>query len=227
MKEIVNVSATFTVFGNINRLINRIDRVKDVLSDFKCKETKETLSNGLPSSTFIFSAKNRAVILRSFRLDIQYGYRDSSETNDQEFLEFVDSIIKKLSEFVENKFNRISYSNVAFIEKDDDVMNKFNDTFGIKNVFGSNAQELQVRLNHVTEVSNESVNAVVLVQDGFISRKSQTEAPKRESVVFINNDINTVISNREQRFTFDMAEKIITDFVMLAKERTNKVVEKL
>ena len=107
-------------------------------------------------------------------------------------------------------------------------MKKFNEAFNVANIFGSNGDELQLRVNNITEVSGETTNAVTVIQNGAVQKKTQGETTPqaREEVIFVNNDINSSAFSREPRFTWDASLKLLSDYIMLAKERTEKVINK-
>ncbi len=224
MKKLVNVSSTYSVFGNLSQLISKIDAVKELLKDYDVREGQEQLPNGLPSKTFAFHKENHAVVVRSYRLDIQFGYLDDSKSED--FLVFAEEMAEKLGQITDVKFNRVSYSDVNFAERDEEAFKNFADIFNANNVFGTPAAEFQTRINNIVNIENESTNAVILMQDGFVTKRTPNPTEPREAVIFINNDINTLAQNVEARFTFQETLKLLQDFVMLGKERVNTIASK-
>jgi hypothetical protein len=224
MENLTSVTSTFSVFGNGNDLVAKIDKVGELFKDFKHEESKGTLPNGLPTVTHVFHIDNKAVVIRSYRIDIQYGYSDDTQDSVENFLTFVNDSVEKLTSIADSKFNRVAYTDAQFVRKNEDNMKAFNDCFNISNVFGNNGDELQIRVNNVQDVSGESTNAVLVIQDGAVQKKGSND---RESVIFINNDINSSAFAREPRFTWQSSLKLLSDYIMLAKERTNKFLSRL
>ena len=104
------------------------------------------------------------------------------------------------------------------------MLNKANTLFNVKNVYGSDANELNIRVNHVKNIGTETFNSVLIFQDGQVTNnqtKVQTKA------MFINKDINTLVSNREERFTLKDTVKYLSDMMLESKERTNNLISKL
>jgi hypothetical protein len=225
MNNLVNVQSVFSVFGNFSSLVSNIEAVKKEFEGFETVNQQETLPNGLQVPFYVLHKENKAVVIRASRMDVQYGYNGDSDSFDH-FLEFSFEAVNKLDSHLTSKLNRVSYSNVAFLERNAENFKKLSEIFSANNVFGKDVCELQVRLNNIVEVDNESINAVFLTQDGHVSKKgAQGQAP--QAVIFLNNDINTLAENREARFALKDAYKLMSDLLMLANERTNKVLEKL
>ena len=225
MNNLVNVQSDFSVFGNFSSLISNIEAVKKEFEGFETVSQQETLSNGLQASFYVLHKENKAVIIRGARMDFQYGYNGETDSFNN-FLEFAFESVNKLDSHLTQKLNRVAYSNVAFLERNEESFKKLSEIFSANNVFGKDVCELQVRLNNIVEVDNESINAVFLTQDGHVSKKgAQEQVP--QAVIFLNNDINTLAENREARFALKDAYKLMSDLLMLANERTNTVLEKL
>lgn len=224
MENLTSVTSTFSVFGNGNDLVSKIENVKTIFSDYMHEESNGTLPNGLPTVTHVFHKENKAVIIRSYRIDIQFGYNEETNDTVENFLEFVNDSVEKLRGIADSKFNRVAYTDAQFVRKNDDNMKSFNEAFNIANVFGTNAEELQLRVNNIQNVSGEETNAVLITQNGAVQKKGSND---REEVLFINNDINSSAFAREPRFTWQSSVKLLQDYIMLAKERTNKVLERL
>lgn len=224
MDKITTATSTFSVFGNVSELINKIDAIKALFPDFKHEEQKGTLPNGLPTTSHILHNENKAVIIRTYRIDVQYGYIVENNDTIDTFLSFANDVIAKLTQIATPKFNRIAYTDTNFVVRTDDVMAKFNKLFNVANVFGAQGNELQVRVNNVKDVNGEMINCVTIAQDGAAQNKNSGE---RSSVIFINNDINTLAQEREPRFTWEKSKEILSDLIMVAKERTNKIADNL
>jgi hypothetical protein len=224
MKKLVNVSGTYSVFGNLSQLLAKIDSVKEIFKDYQVQEAQEQLQNGLPSKSYAFHKDNHAVVIRSYRLDIQFGYLDNSLTED--LVAYVSKVVESLSKIIDFKFNRVSYSDVNFVEKDEEGFKNFADIFNANTVFNCPAAEFQTRINNILNIDGEETNAVILMQDGFVTKRTPNPSEPRQAVIFVNNDINTLAQNHETRFTLDNATKLFQDFVMLGKERVNTIVSK-
>ncbi len=225
MNNLVNVQSVFATFGNFSSLISNIEAVKKEFEGFEVAQQNETLPNGLQVPFYAIHKENKAVIIRSSRMDIQYGYADQNDSFDS-FLKFAFEAVNKLESHLNAKLSRVSYSNVAFIEKNEENFKKLSTLFNANNIFGKDASELQVRLNNIVEVDNESINAVFLTQDGRVTKRN-TATPEPLAVIFLNNDINTLAENREPRFTLKDSYKVMSDLLMLANERTNTVLNNL
>ena len=224
MENVITAQSTFSVFGNVSELISKVEGIKELFKDFKHDENTTTLPNGLPTTNHIFTKENMAVVVRTYRIDIQYGYNTEKGDTTDNFLEFVNSVVEKLNQLANPLFNRVAYTDANFIKKDDENMKKFNELFSVANVFGENGSELQIRVNNVKEVNGELTNCVSVAQDGSAENKHNHE---RMSVIFVNNDINTLAQAREPRFTWDKSKELLADFIMVAKERTNKILSNL
>ena len=224
MENVITAQSTFSVFGNASELISHVSGIKELFADFKHDENSTTLPNGLPTTNHIFTKENMAVVVRTYRIDIQYGYNTEAGDTIDNFLEFVNNTISKLSQVASPMFNRVAYTDANFITKTDENMKKFNELFSVSNVFGENGSELQIRVNNVKEVNGELTNCVSVAQDGSAENKHNHE---RMNVIFVNNDINTLAQAREPRFTWDKSKELLTDFIMVAKERTNKILSNL
>ncbi len=224
MEKIITAQSTFSVFGNVSDLISKISGVKELLADFKHEENSTTLPNGLPTTNHIFTHENMAVVIRTYRIDIQYGYNTEKGDTVDNFLEFTNSVVSKLSQLANPMFNRVAYTDANFIVRNDENMKKFNELFSVAKVFGENGNELQIRVNNVTTVSDELTNCVTIAQDGNAENKHTGE---RNSVIFVNNDINTLAQAREPRFTWQKSSELLADYIMVAKERTNKILSNL
>ena len=62
------------------------------------------------------------------------------------------------------------------------------------------------------------------MQDGKVTNNSTHEETK---AVFINKDINTLITNREERFNLNDTVKYLGDMVLEANSRTKQLLESI
>ncbi len=224
MENVITAQSSFSVFGNVSELMSKVEGIKELFSDFKHDENTTTLPNGLPTTNHIFTKDNMAVVVRTYRIDIQYGYNTEAGDTIDNFLEFVNSVVTKLNQVANPLFNRVAYTDANFVVRSDENMKKFNELFSVADVFGENGSELQVRVNNVKDVNGELTNCVTVAQDGSAENKHTKE---RMSVIFVNNDINSLAQAREPRFTFDKCKELLSDYIMVAKERTNKILSNL
>ncbi len=222
--KIINAQGNFIAFGNFSSLINNIDKVKEALSGYEVRQQNEQLPNGLQAPFYIFLKGNEAVIIRSSRIDTQYGYKSEEDTVSS-LIDSVNRTYEKIGSLIEAKFDRVSYNNVAFVPYSEEAFEKFANTFGTDDLFGAKTKELSVRLNNILNVGDEEINAVLSMQDGSV-RRNVSEA-QQERVIFINNDINTLFEHKAPRFTCEEGLKLFADLVMIGNERTAKILEKL
>ncbi len=224
MEKIITAQSTFSVFGNASEFVNKIEAVKELFSEYKHEQSRTSLPNGFPVDNHIFTLENKAVIVRTYRIDIQYGYNVEKGDSVESFLEYVNSVVSKLSQVASPMFNRVAYTDANFITRNDENLKKFNELFSVAKVFGENGNELQVRVNNVQTVGDELTNCVILAQDGSAENKHTGE---RSNVIFVNNDINTLAQAQEPRFSWDKSKELLQDYIMVAKERTNKILGNL
>lgn len=222
--NINTISQTYTFFGNFSKLNNKEDALKTKFEGYTCQIGKEKLPNGIDVNVFRFANVNKAVTIHTYRIDFEYGY-NSPECNTQEFISHAEKCAKLLSEVDTLKGQRIAYSNVEFIENNEGkVISKANQLFNIASVFGSDSDELNIRVNHKKEINGEVYNSVLIMQDGNVTNKQtnvQTQA------MFINKDINTLIQNREERFNLNDTVKYLSDMILEANEHTNALISKI
>lgn len=222
--KIINAQGNYIAFGNFSALVNNINAVKEALKGFEVRQQVENLPNGLQAPFYIFIKQNEAVVIRSSRIDTQYGYTSEDDTVEN-FLNSVKGIQDKIGSLITTKYDRVSYNNVAFVSYSDEAFEKFSNVFNANDVFNAKTSELSVRLNNILTVGNEEVNAVLSMQDGHVRRNTGNSG--EEKVIFINNDINTLYANKEPRFTQEEGLKLFSDLVMIGNERTAKILEKL
>lgn len=222
--NINTISQTYTFFGNFSKLNNKEDALKAKFEGYTCQVGKEKLPNGIEVNVYRFSNVNKAVTIHTYRIDFEYGY-NSPECNTQEFISHAEKCAKLIAEVDTLKGQRIAYSNVEFIENlEGKVISKANQLFNIAGVFGSDSDELNVRVNHKKEINGEIYNSVLIMQDGNVTNKQtnvQTQA------MFINKDINTLIQNREERFNLNDTVKYLSDMIIEANEHTNALINKI
>lgn len=222
--KVNTISNTFTLFGNFSKLLNRQN---DLIKAFEAYENhvgEEQLPNGVPAKVYRFRNANTMITLRAFRIDVEFGYLNQEQTTE-EFQSFVESVAQTIYKVDTVTGNRIAFSCVEFVEDPDRVVvDKLNEMFSVANVFGSAASEVNIRFNHVHSIGNEEYNSIILIQDGQVTNR-QTQVQTK--TVFINKDVNTVISNTQNRFRLNDVSTYLPDMIMESKERTNVILSKL
>lgn len=220
---VTTISNTYSYFGNFSKLNNLKNELQGAFTDYVCQEGKENLPNGVQTNVYRFSKTNTAVVIRAYRIDFEFGFNGTE--SEEDFIKFASEAANKINQVLGVKGQRIAFSCVEFVNNDDDVvLNKANTLFNVKNVYGSDANELNIRVNHVKNIGTEAFNSVLIFQDGQVTNnqtKVQTKA------MFINKDINTLVSNREERFTLKDTVKYLSDMMLESKERTNNLISKL
>lgn len=121
--KIINAQGNFIAFGNFSSLINNIDKVKEALVGYEVRQQNEQLPNGLQAPFYIFLKANEAVVIRSSRIDTQYGYKSEEDTVSS-LIDSVNSTYEKIGSLIEAKFDRVSYNNVAFVPYSEETFAK-------------------------------------------------------------------------------------------------------
>lgn len=221
--KVTTISNTYSYFGNFSKLNNLKNELQGALSGYVFQEGKENLPNGVQVNVYRFSNANSAIVIRAYRIDFEFGFNGTE--SEEDFIKFASESAEKINQVLGVKGQRIAFSSIEFISNEENsVLNKANKLFNIADVYGSDANELNIRVNHVKNIGNETFNSVLIFQDGQVTNnqtKVQTKA------MFLNKDINTLVNNREERFTLKDTVKYLSDMMLEAKERTNTIVSKL
>ncbi len=221
--KLTTISNTYSFFGNFSKLNNLKGEIQKAFEGYTFQEGKENLPNGVQANVYRASNVNKAVVIRAFRIDFEFGFNDTE--TEQDFISFVEDAAAKINLVLGVKGNRIAFSSVEFINNDENVaLNKANELFNIASVYGAPANELNIRVNHVKTIGEETFNSVLIFQDGQVTNNKTGEKTK---ALFINKDINTLVTNQAERFTLKDTEKYLSDMMLESKERTNNLVDKI
>ena len=146
--------------------------------------------------------------------------------SDEDFLNYTADVAERLSKLDQLMGNRVAYSNTEFVEnKDKEVVTKMNELFKVKEIYEEgNADEFQLRLNHIINIGGEKVNSIIIVQDGSVTHNATKAVIP---VVFINKDVNTVITNNVFRFTLSKARTLLSELMAEASRKTDVLISRL
>lgn len=212
------IKSTFSLFGNFSKLNSREADLKQAFSAYKAQVSQETLQNGMPAKVYHFVNGNKAVIIRAYRIDFDFGY-PTDDVTTSDFQQHCDEASKVLASVDTIKATRIAYNSVEFIANDNgSTVAKCNEVFNISNAFGEAAKEFNLRVNHIKHIGNEDFNSVLVIQDGAVTHNVTKE---QRQVLFVNKDINTLINNNEPRFTLDKVSSYVGDLLLESEDRLN------
>lgn len=220
--KVQTISQTYTYFGNFSKLNSKDAELRKAFEGYNVQTGKEKLPNGVEVNVFRFIKENTAVTIHAYRIDCEYGY-NNPECSSEKFIAYAEDATKKIATIENLKGQRIAYSNVEFVENNDGaILKNSNKAFNIADVYGEDACELNVRVNHIKEINGEKYNSVVVMQDGKVTNNSTHEENK---AVFINKDINTLIVNREERFSLENTASYLGDMILEANSRTKQLLD--
>jgi hypothetical protein len=220
--KVQTISQTYTYFGNFSKLNSKDAELRKAFEGYNVQTGKEKLPNGVEVNVFRFIKENTAVTIHAYRIDCEYGY-NNPECSSEKFIAYAEDATKKIATIENLKGQRIAYSNVEFVENNDGaILKNSNKAFNIAGVYGEDACELNVRVNHIKEINGEKYNSVVVMQDGKVTNNSTHEENK---AVFINKDINTLIVNREERFSLENTASYLGDMILEANSRTKQLLD--
>lgn len=220
--KVQTISQTYTYFGNFSKLNSKDAELRKAFEGYNVQTGKEKLPNGVEVNVFRFVKENTAVTIHAYRIDCEYGY-NNPECSSEKFIAYAEDATKKIATIENLKGQRIAYSNVEFVENNDGaILKNSNKAFNIAGVYGEDACELNVRVNHIKEINGEKYNSVVVMQDGKVTNNSTHEENK---AVFINKDINTLIVNREERFSLENTASYLGDMILEANSRTKQLLD--
>ena len=150
----------------------------------------------------IINAKEQIVIiLRPSRIDIEFPRINKSLIN--KLLEKAQVILSDLSWILEHPLgNRIAFrSDFCIFDDELNAMRALSKNLNV--VTNSNeTTEMSIRLNTPEVIQGEPVNIVTNINNAIIGVKKDQEETKRKSLL-ITYDVNTVVSNTENRFEFE------------------------
>ena len=220
--KVQTISQPYTYFGNFSKLNSKDAELRKAFEGYNVQTGKEKLPNGVEVNVFRFIKENTAVTIHAYRIDCEYGY-NNPECSSEKFIAYAEDATKKIATIENLKGQRIAYSNVEFVENNDGaILKNSNKAFNIAGVYGEDACELNVRVNHIKEINGEKYNSVVVMQDGKVTNNSTHEENK---AVFINKDINTLIVNREERFSLENTASYLGDMILEANSRTKQLLD--
>ena len=150
----------------------------------------------------IINAKEQIVIiLRPSRIDIEFPRINKNLIN--KLLEKAQVILSDLSWILEHPLgNRIAFrSDFCIFDDELNAMRALSKNLNV--VTNSNeTTEMSIRLNTPEVIQGEPVNIVTNINNAIIGVKKDQEETKRKSLL-ITYDVNTVVSNTENRFEFE------------------------
>lgn len=150
----------------------------------------------------IINAKEQIVIiLRPSRIDIEFPRINKNLIN--KLLEKAQVILSDLSWILEHPLgNRIALrSDFCIFDDELNAMRALSKNLNV--VTNSNeTTEMSIRLNTPEVIQGEPVNIVTNINNAIIGVKKDQEETKRKSLL-ITYDVNTVVTNTENRFEFE------------------------
>ncbi|MBR6517317.1 MAG: hypothetical protein IKT40_10825 [Bacilli bacterium] len=149
----------------------------------------------------INSKEQIVIILRPSRIDIEFPRINKNLIN--KLLEKAQVILSDLSWILEHPLgNRIAFrSDFCIFDDELNAMRALSKNLNV--VTNSNeTTEMSIRLNTPEVIQGEPVNIVTNINNAIIGVKKDQEETKRKSLL-ITYDVNTVVSNTENRFEFE------------------------
>ena len=150
----------------------------------------------------IINAKDQIVIiLRPSRIDIEFPRINKNLIN--KLLEKAQVILSDLSWILEHPLgNRIAFrSDFCIFDDELNAMRALSKNLNV--VTNSNeTTEMSIRLNTPEVIQGEPVNIVTNINNAIIGVKKDQEETKRKSLL-VTYDVNTVVTNTENRFEFE------------------------
>jgi hypothetical protein len=149
----------------------------------------------------INSKEQIVIILRPSRIDIEFPRINKNLIN--KLLEKAQVILSDLSWILEHPLgNRIAFrSDFCIFDDELNAMRALSKNLNV--VTNSNeTTEMSIRLNTPEVIQGEPVNIVTNINNAIIGVKKDQEETKRKSLL-ITYDVNTVVTNTENRFEFE------------------------
>ena len=149
----------------------------------------------------INSKEQIVIILRPSRIDIEFPRINKNLIN--KLLEKAQVILSDLSWILEHPLgNRIAFrSDFCIFDDELNAMRALSKNLNV--VTNSNeTTEMSIRLNTPEFIQGEPVNIVTNINNAIIGVKKDQEETKRKSLL-ITYDVNTVVTNTENRFEFE------------------------
>jgi hypothetical protein len=149
----------------------------------------------------INSKEQIVIILRPSRIDIEFPRINKNLIN--KLLEKAQVTLSDLSWILEHPLgNRIAFrSDFCIFDDELNAMRALSKNLNV--VTNSNeTTEMSIRLNTPEVIQGEPVNIVTNINNAIIGVKKDQEETKRKSLL-ITYDVNTVVTNTENRFEFE------------------------
>lgn len=217
------IKSTFSLFGNFSKLNNRESDIRRVFDGYQIVVQQENLPNGVPAKVYRGINSNVAFTIRAYRIDIEFGFINDTITV-ADFIENCKTVADTMTSIDTIRGNRIAYNSVDFVVNDGDLVPLCNKIFNVEEVFGGQAKEINLRVNHIKVINGEEMNSVFIIQDGAVTHNQTKE---KLNALFLNKDINTVAQNTTVRFDLKDVDKYLSDFVLEAEDRNKTFLSKL
>lgn len=207
-------------FGDF--LYHNIDELKKLYVDFDCQTKTEKLPDGREVSSCLVTKNNVTAKFTPGRIDYVYNFPNSSTTIG-DVLNATQSFYKTLSKrFPDVSAARIAVVITSIIDNENDAAVEYlTRKFGLTAVFG-NSNELQLKINNPI-VSFEQLNSVLEIAMGEAKNNKTQE---RKKVLLVTSDVNTLATNKQNRFFAINCDKQFETLFELADEKTSNL-EKL
>ncbi len=225
MKEFQTIKKQFSLFANFSNYIDRIEEFNDLFPAFNRNEEKEQLRTQdnkiVESPVYFLSNVNLQIKLSRLRLDFIFYYNNEPIT-DEEFIDFVEELSKKLTgEWLINGV-RISYITNEFIANEFGVNSNIQaKNLNFNDIFGTRPDETSLRVNFVKEIAlKEKINTIVSIQDAQVTNNNTKE---KQKVIALNYDINTLAQNVSSRFASDDVSFFLKELIKAQNDLRDKV----
>lgn len=213
----------FTMFGNFSELVTQEPAIQYAFNDYKFESREEALPTGQKTKAHLLVKGPVVITIRVFRIDIEvFANPNSTQT---EFSNITTQIANKLNSIATLKGVRIGFSCAEAVENiNSEVVKACNSLFHVVDVYDEESKEFEIRLNHVKHFDNEDYNSIILLRDGELTNNQTKE---KIPVMFINKDVNTVITNNTPRFDFSKVDEYLASMMIESNARTTIMLEKI
>ena len=199
LKNVITVFGAFLVFdGDIKPNLEK--QYADCTISIHPEPNNPTNKAG-KLMRIINSKEQIVIILRPSRIDIEFPRINKNLIN--KLLEKAQVILSDLSWILEHPLgNRIAFrSDFCIFDDELNAMRALSKNLNV--VTNSNeTTEMSIRLNTPEVIQGEPVNIVTNINNAIIGVKKDQEETKRKSLL-ITYDVNTVVTNTENRFEFE------------------------
>ena len=225
MKEFQTIKKQFSIFGNFSHYLDKIDEFNDLFPAFNRNEEKEQLRTQdnklIESPVYFLSNVNLQIKISRLRLDFIFYYNNEPVT-DEEFIEFIEELSKKLTgEWLVNGV-RISYIANEFLTNEFGVNSNIQaKNLNFQDIFGTRPDEASLRVNFVKEIAlKEKINTIVAIQDAQVTNNNTKE---KQKVIAFNYDVNTLAQNASSRFASDDIVFFLKELIKAQNDLRDKV----